>query len=102
METLLLAMSVTLFLLANLTMVLLVRDVFAFLGPEDQSSLRNYWTVSGWISVWRKRDRAIRNAWNEHVKQFPKSRKRILFGVLLCAAILSMMSYPLWLAFGSQ
>jgi hypothetical protein len=101
METLYAAISFSLFILSILTMVVIVRDVFPLLNPEDQASLRNYWTGAG-FRAWRGRDRAIGNAWNEHASSFPKSRKRTLFAAFLIASALSVMGYPLWLAFGAR
>jgi hypothetical protein len=99
METLFAAVGFSLFALAILTIVTIVREVFPLLNPDDQTSLRSYWTGSG-LRAWRSRDRAIRNAWNDHARSFPKSRKRTLFASFLIATALSVMGYPLWLAFG--
>jgi len=101
METFFAALSISLFVLANLTFVTIVREVFPSLNPEDQNALRNYGTGRG-FRAWRSSDRAIRNAWNEHARSFPKSRKRTLFASFLIATALSVMGYPLWLAFGAR
>ena len=93
--------SLSLFILAVLTMILIVRDALPFLNPEDQNSLRNYWADSG-FRAWRGRDRAIGNAWKQHVRSFPKSRKRAIFALFAIASALSMMGYPLWLALGNR
>ena len=45
------------------------------------------------------RDKSIGVAWRAHVKFFPQSRKRLLFGGLVVLAALSVPLYPLWLAF---
>jgi hypothetical protein len=102
MGTLFYAISLTLFFLALLTFVLVIRDVFPLLDSEEQIALRNYWTGTVGLSMWRKRDRAIKHAWNEHARSFPKSRKRILFASLLIAFALSLMGYPLWLMLGAR
>ena len=96
------SISLALLALATLTFVLVVRDAFPLLDSEDQTSLRNYWTGASDFDTWRKRDRAIKRAWNEHIRNFPKSRKRQLFAALLIAAAISVLSYPLWHAFESH
>jgi hypothetical protein len=45
-------------------------------------------------------DKANGQAWQTHVKVFPHSRKRILFGALVASTALSVMAYPLWIALG--
>jgi hypothetical protein len=102
METLFYSISITLFLLAILTFVLVIRDAFPLLDSEGQTSLRNYWTGAAGFDTWRKRDRAIKRAWNEHGRRFPKSRKRLLFASFLIAAASSLMGYSLWYAFGTH
>jgi hypothetical protein len=102
MEGLFAAISVTLFFLTVLTFVWIVRDVFLLLNSEDQASLRSYGAGSGGFGTWRKRDRAIKQAWTEHTRSFPRSRKRVLFAFLLIASFLSVMGYPLWLTFGAR
>ena len=83
------------------TMVIMVREVFPRLAPEDQAHLRGPW-ISTSFRLLRNRDRAIGNAWKEHVRSFPRSRKRLLFALCLIVALLSVMSYPLWLALGAH
>jgi hypothetical protein len=100
METLFYAMPATLFSLAILTFVLVIRDVFSLLDSEEQTLLRNYWKGTGGFRIWRKRDRAIKHAWKEHARSFPRSRKRVLFAAFLIAFALSLMGYPLWLMLG--
>ena len=102
METFFYSISLALFALAILTFLLVVRDAFPLLDSEDQTSLRNYWTEASDFDSWRKRDRAIKRSWNEHIRNFPKSRKRRLFAAFLIAAAISVLSYPLWCAFGSR
>ena len=102
METFFYAISLTLFFLAILTFVLVIRDVFPLLDSEEQIALRNYWTGTVGLSTWRKRERAIKHAWNEHARSFPKSRKRVLFASLLIAFALSLMGYPLWRTLGRR
>ena len=102
METLFCSISLALFVLAVLTFVLVIRETFPLLDSEDQTSLRNFWTGEARFDTWRKRDRAIKRAWNEHARSFPKSRKRLLFAAFLIAAAISLMGQPLWYAFGSR
>ena len=102
METLFYSISLALFVLAILTFVLVIRDAFPLLDSEDQTSLRKYWTGEAGFGTWRKRDRAIKRAWNEHARSFPKSRKRLLFAAFLIAAAISLIGYPLWLALGGR
>jgi hypothetical protein len=102
METLFESISLALFVLAILTFVLVVCETFPSLGTEDQTSLRSHWTGAEGFNTWRKRDRAIKHAWNEHARRFPNSRKRLLFAALLIAAAISLMGHPLWYAFGSR
>jgi len=99
METLFAIIGASLFVLAIATMIAIIRDVFPLLSPQDQTSLRDHW-IGASIRTWRDRDRAISRAWNEHVRLFKRSRKRVVFSVLLVAGILCMMSYPIWIAFG--
>ena len=98
METFFAVIGASLFVLAILTMIAIVRDVFPLLSLQDQTSLRDHW-IGASIRTWRDRDRAIVHAWNEHVRSFSGSRKRVLFAVLLIAAFLFAMSYPIWIAF---
>jgi hypothetical protein len=102
METLFYSISLALFALAILTFISVIRDAFPFLDSEDQISLRSYFTWAPGFNTWRTRDRTIKRAWNEHLRRFPKSRKRLLFAVFLVAASISLMGYPLWYAFASR
>jgi hypothetical protein len=102
MESVFVAISLSFFSLTILTLVMVVRDVFPFLNLEDQTSLRNYWTAPGEFRTWRHRDSAIRNAWSQHLRSFPRSYKRVLFASFLIAFALSVMGYPLWLVFGAR
>jgi hypothetical protein len=42
---------------------------------------------------------AIINAWDEHVRSFPQSKKRIMVISFAVAGFVSVLSYPLWRAF---
>ena len=94
METLLAVVGPSLLILALTTMGAIVRDVFPMLSPDDQASIRGPW-IGASIRVWRNRDRAISNAWSEHVRSFPKSSKRTLFALLLIASVLCLVGFPL-------
>ncbi|MGC2266403.1 MAG: hypothetical protein WA608_06410, partial [Candidatus Acidiferrales bacterium] len=85
-----------------LTFVLVVREAFPFVDAEHQTLLRNYSVGAGGFYTWRKRDRAIKRAWNEHARRFPKSCKRPLFATFLIATAISVIGYPLWLAITSH
>jgi hypothetical protein len=98
MEDFFIGASLSLFLLAIGTMVMIVREALPFLDSEDQTTLRDYWKSMGRFGSWRKRDRAIKHAWSKHTESFPKSHKRLLFAAFLIIAALSVMFYPLWLA----
>jgi hypothetical protein len=102
MESLFNSISLALFVLAILTFVLVIRDVFPLLSSQDQTSLRNYRTMVWGFDAWRKRNLATKRAWDKHVRRFPKSRKRLLFAAFLIAGAISLMGYPLWYAFGSR
>jgi hypothetical protein len=79
MQSVFFAVSVSFLLLSLLTIVVIIRDVLPVLNPEDQNLLRNYWMATTGFRTLRHRDQAIRNAWNEHVRLFPQSCKRVLF-----------------------
>ena len=98
MEDLFGGASLCLFLLAIGTLVMIVREARPNLKPEDRDSLRQ-WTQTGFSTAV---NRTLRNAWSQHALSFPDSRKRMLFAVLLIAAALSVMFYPLWLAVGPR
>jgi hypothetical protein len=102
MDALFYSISLALFVLAILTFVLVIRETFPLLEPEDKTLLRNYWVGTVGFDTWRKRDRAIKRAWNEHGRSFPKSRKRLLFAAFLIAAAISVIGYPVWLALGGR
>ena len=81
--------------LAITTMLVLVREVLPLLSPEDQMTFVIYGARRGRAGS----GQAIINAWNEHVRAFPQSKKRLMvisFGV---AGILAFLSYPLWRTF---
>jgi hypothetical protein len=104
MEAVCTVVSVSLLILAVLTMVFIVRDVSPLLNLQDRSSVRSYWmNEDGW-NRWRITDPALslRNAWNLHSDSFPKSRKRTVFASLLIAFALSVMTYPVWLVFAAR
>ena len=95
------AVSLPLLCMAIVAFVLIVREVLPFLGPDDQSVIRDYWSARGLRALWR-RDQAICNAWNEHGRLFPKSRKRGAFALFVIGTALSPLGYALWYAFGPR
>jgi hypothetical protein len=102
MEPVFFAVSLSLLVLSFLTIFMIVRDVLPLMSPQEQSLLRSYWIAPVGFRALRNRDRAIRNAWSEHVRSFPRSRKRVLFASFLIASVISVMGYPLWIAFGPR
>jgi len=97
MESVVDAVSLSFLILSFLTMFMIIRDVLPLMSPEDQ-----YWLAPTGLRALRCRDRAIRNAWKEHVRLFPQSRKRALFASFLIASAISVMGYPLWVVFGRR
>jgi hypothetical protein len=87
--------GVSLFGLAGVTMVLLVREVLPLLSPEDQMTFVIYGARRGR----RGAGQAIINAWNEHIRAFPQSKKRLMVISFFVAGILAFFSYPLWRTF---
>jgi hypothetical protein len=87
-------LSLFLFGLAVVTMVLIVREVLPLLSPEDQSTFVIYGAGRG-----RASNQAIFNAWNEHVRSFPDSKKRLMFISFVVAGFIAFLSYPLWHTF---
>ena len=77
-----------------LTMAAIVRDVLPSLDEKEQVYFRKW--LSSWGTV--RFDRALRGAWDQHVRLFPHSRKRVLLGCLFLAALLSVITYPLWMS----
>lgn len=105
MEILFNSISFALFALAILAFGLVVRDSFQFLPAEDQNLIRTFGKSSSGplgFRALRSRDGALGHAWEEHVRRFPNSRKRLLFAASLVAATLSVIGYPLWSALSSR
>lgn len=86
--------TVALFAAALITFVAVVREVFQHLGEEDRATLRAWHRFSSVLGI----NRAIGHAWEEHVRLFPRSRKRVLFASLLTVDCLSVLGYTFWLA----
>lgn len=78
-----------------MTMGLIVHEVFPLLSPEDQIAFAIYGAARGRLVS----GRAIINAWNEHTRSFPQSKKRIMVISFVVAAVVAFLSYPLWRAF---
>jgi hypothetical protein len=94
MEILFNVVSLALFAGAIATFIAIVRQVFEQLDDADRATFRAWFRLSSVTTI----NRAIVNAWKQHLQSFPKSRKRILFASLLATAALSVMGYPFWLA----
>ncbi len=84
-------LGVSLFGLAIVTMVLIIRDALPLLSPEDQETFMIYLAARGR----RGSGQAIINAWKEHTRSFPQSKKRIMVMSFAAAGILTFLSYPL-------
>jgi hypothetical protein len=87
--------GVSLFGLAGVTMFLIVRETLPLLSPEDQ----NTFVVYGARRGGRGSGQAIFNAWSEHGRAFPQSKKRLIVISLVVAGIVAFLSYPLWRTF---
>ena len=87
--------GVSLFGLAGVTMFLIVREALPLLSPEDQSIFVIYGASRGRSGS----GQAIINAWNEHIRAFPRSKKRLMVISFVVAGILAFLSYPLLRAF---
>lgn len=98
MEVLFNAVSLVLLAAAIATFVSMVREVFQYLNEEDRASLRAWAQFSSVMSM----NRALGVAWKEHVRLFPKSRKRATFAWFLVTACLSVMGYQLWMMLGRR
>ncbi len=98
MEVLFNAVSLALIAAAITTFVRIVRDVFEHLDKKDRASLSEWARLSSVVNI----NRALDNAWREHLRLFPRSRKRLLFVALLLTACVSLLGYPLWVALGQQ
>ena len=87
------ALSFALLAAAIIMFILVVRDVWSHLPDQDRMVFqgRRRFRAIG--------DRALSRAWGFHIELYPNSRKRQLFALLLVAAALSLMGYPLWSAF---
>jgi len=90
------ALSLTLFAAAVATYAMIVRDALPYFSPKERAAFGH--GESRWLLQLRARDHAIRGAWKLHTATFPKSRKRLLFAILLTAAALSLLGYALWLS----
>ena len=94
------AIGLAFFVSANLTMVAFVREVFSRLNLHDQASIRRWYEYERKVST--RFDRAVHHVWSVHTLTLPKSHKRVLFATFLISAALSLIAYPLCLAFGPR
>lgn len=85
-------LGVSLFGLAIVTMVLIIREALPLLSPEDQETFTIYLAARGR----RGSGQAIIDAWKEHAQSFPQSKKRFMVILFAVAGILTFLSYPLW------
>lgn len=90
--------TLPLFVAAFLMIFWIVYEVLPSLNEEDRLRIRKWYRSGGHGRI----NRAIRRAWSEHYRLFPRSRKRVLFACLLIAASLSVLAYPLWLVLGQR
>jgi hypothetical protein len=97
MESVFIAVSIALGAAAVTTFIAIVRDVSQHPSAENRHPLRHHFDNST-LRQLRAGDKAIGEAWNTHIKLFPQSRKRLLFGALAISTASSVMCYPLWLA----
>ena len=88
-------LGVSLFGLAGLTVFLIVREALPLLSPEDQITFVIYGARRGRAGS----GQAIINAWNEHIRAFPQSKKRLVAISFVVAGTLVFLSYPLWRTF---
>jgi len=77
------------------TTFLIIREVLPLLSPEDQSTFIIYGAGRGRPGS----GQAIINAWNEHVRSFPQSKKRLMVIAFVVAGIVAFLSYPVWRTF---
>jgi hypothetical protein len=80
-------LGTSLFGLAGLTVLLIFREVLPLLPPEDQSSFVIYGLRRGRLAS----GKAIFDAWNEHVRSFPQSKKRFMVLLFVVAGILCLV-----------
>jgi hypothetical protein len=88
-------LGVSLFGLAGVTMFFIVRDVLPLLSSEDQTTFVIYGARRGRPGS----GLAIIDAWNEHNRAFPQSKKRLMVVSFVVAGVLAFLSYPLWRTF---
>ena len=95
MESAFIGVPIALGAAAVATFITIVRDVSQHLSAEDRNALKHHFDNST-LPQLRAGDRAIGEAWKTHIKLFPQSRKRLLFGALVISAAFSGVLYPLW------
>jgi hypothetical protein len=88
----------SLFGLAVVTMVLIIREVLPLLNFEDQTTFVIYGAGRGRPGS----GRAILDAWNEHARSFPQSKKRLMVISFAVAGMIAFWLYPLWRTFVKQ
>jgi hypothetical protein len=85
--------------IATIVMIFWIgHEVWPFLNEDDRIRIQEWFRSGGHGRI----NAAIRRAWSEHYRAFPRSRKRALFACLLIATSLSVFAYPLWLVLGKH
>jgi hypothetical protein len=84
-------LGIFLFGCAGATMVLIIREVLPMLSLEDQTTFVIYGARRGRPGL----GQAIVNAWNEHRRSFPQSKKRLMVISSVVAGIIAFLSHPL-------
>jgi len=100
MEVVFISVPIALGVAAFATMASIVRDIFPSLSEQERESLRDWLRKGGYFRIKPslRFSRALKKAWNEHIRLYPSSRKRLLFACLFVAVFLSIMAEPVWLA----
>jgi hypothetical protein len=95
MEQFFTIVTLALFAAAMVTMHMIVRDSLPYLDEQDRASFRA-WANNR--SCWRpvNINRALRNAWSEHRRVFPKSRKYLLFACFVMGTFVALMAGALY------
>jgi hypothetical protein len=73
------------------TLGLIFRDAFRHLNSDDQITFRRW--IGRKLSL---KTRAVNNVWTTHVRDFPRSRKRLLFVLFLISFVTLTVGYQLW------
>jgi hypothetical protein len=88
--------TLPLFVAAFVVVFWIVREVLPSLNEQDKSAFKRWAQYGGAHRV--NINGTLKRAWTEHYRAFPNSRKRPLLAILLIAASLSVLAWPLWYA----